>query len=100
MSGNVIGYKKAFLAHLTGLLPNIIPVSLLKSRKKGRFSKPAFPQKWLVLTRPSLAGFNRPLTISAMFVTIGSFLKPIEAGFGSFELRSSGHACLTGSLGG
>ena len=31
MSGNVIGYKKAFLAHLTGLLPNIIPVSLLKS---------------------------------------------------------------------
>ena len=33
MSGNVIGYKKAFLAHLTGLLPNIIPVSLLKSPK-------------------------------------------------------------------
>ena len=37
MSGNVIGYKKAFLAHLTGLLPNIIPVSLLKSRKVGPF---------------------------------------------------------------
>ena len=30
-SGNVIGYKKAFLAHITGSLPNHIPVSLLKS---------------------------------------------------------------------
>ena len=37
MSGNVIGYKKAFLAHLTGLFPNIIPVSLLKSHKKAYF---------------------------------------------------------------
>ena len=35
MSGNVIGYRKAFFAHLTGLLPNIVPVSLLKSRLFG-----------------------------------------------------------------
>ena len=32
--GNVIGYRKAIFTHLTGLLPNIIPVTLLKSQLK------------------------------------------------------------------
>ena len=39
MSGNVIGYRKAFFAHLTGLLPNIVPVSLLKSQNIEKINK-------------------------------------------------------------
>jgi len=37
MPGSVIAYERAFFAHLTGLLPSIVPVSLLKSHKISRF---------------------------------------------------------------